>query len=48
MTGRVSISVETVNKIMTVLGQLPYSQIAELVAEIQPDVKPIEEVLDDG
>jgi hypothetical protein len=42
MSERVTVSVEIVNKILAVLTQLPYQQVAGLVTEIQNDVKQIE------
>jgi len=42
MQERVSVSVEVMNKVMAVLGNLPYQQVAGLVQEVQQDVKPID------
>ena len=39
---RITLSVEVMNKIMNVMGQLPYQQVAQLVQEIQQDAKKIE------
>jgi hypothetical protein len=42
MSERVTISVEVVNKVLAVLTQLPYQQVAGLVDEVQQDVQQIE------
>ena len=40
---KVIISVETLNKVMQVLGEMKYAQVAGLVKEIQEGVEPISE-----
>jgi hypothetical protein len=40
---RVTVSVEVLNKVMAVLGQLPYQQVSGIVDELRADVKPVEE-----
>lgn len=37
---RVTISIEVLNKAMGILGQLPYNQVGQVIADIQKDVKP--------
>ena len=39
---RISIDLETFNKIMNVLGQLPYAQVAELLQEVSSSVEKVE------
>lgn len=42
MNDRLTISSETMNKILGVLGSLPYTQVANLIQEVQSDVAPVE------
>lgn len=37
---RMTLSTETLNKILSTLGQMPYSQVANLISEIQSDLRP--------
>ena len=37
---RVSVSAAVMNKVLAVLQQLPYHQVAAIIAEVQADVKP--------
>ncbi len=39
---KVTIPVETLNKVLGILGSLPYQQVAGVVAEVQQQVQPIE------
>lgn len=41
MNDRVSISGTTFNKIINILGQLPYQQVAAIMVEVHNDVKPL-------
>lgn len=38
---RISIDIETFNKVMNVLGQLPYAQVASLLQEVQNNVEKV-------
>lgn len=39
---KILIDVETFNKIMNVLGQLPYAQVAQLLQEVQNNVEQVD------
>lgn len=43
---RVTISVDALNKVLGVLGSLPYQQVAQVIQEVQHDVKPVLEAVD--
>ncbi len=43
---RVSIDLETFNKVMNVLGQLPYSQVAGLLQEVGNSVEQVNGIND--
>jgi hypothetical protein len=42
MSERVTVSVEVLNKVLAVLTQMPYQQVAGIVDELQKDVQQIE------
>jgi hypothetical protein len=39
MSERVSISIDVLNKVITVLAGLPYQQVSGIIEEVQIDVK---------
>ena len=39
---KVQIDIETFNKVMNVLGQLPYAQVAQLLQEVQNNVEQVD------
>ena len=43
MSERMSLSIEVINKVMTVLSQMPYQQVQAVIEEIRADAKPIED-----
>jgi hypothetical protein len=42
MSERISVSVEVINKVLAVLTQMPYQQVAAVVEELRTDVEQIE------
>jgi hypothetical protein len=39
---RSTVSNETLNKVLTVLAQRPYVEVAQIIQELQADVRPVE------
>jgi hypothetical protein len=48
MSKRIHISVEVINKILSILSMLPYQQVAGVIEEIKKDAKPIESNFNEG
>ncbi len=44
--GKVVLDVELLNKIMQVIGEMPYSKVADLMGEVRGNVQLIEEKQD--
>ena len=40
---RVSVRVDVLNKVLAVLGNMPYQQVANVIGELQEDAKPLME-----
>jgi hypothetical protein len=39
---RMTVSTEVLNKVLQVLGAMPYAQVASVVQELQQDAQPLE------
>lgn len=41
MNDRMTVSTEMLNKVLNVLAQRPYAEVAQVINELQQDIKPI-------
>lgn len=48
MSERVTVSVEVLNRVLGVLSQRPYAEVANIITEVQQDVRPVAQGVDDN